>query len=392
MPVAYEEDYPFPYNNFVYSVNVDKHESSTVPPSPQQPGTHPIPVDESTFIFRMPNPISGYNDKVRVENEVAALSLAREALRPNLEHIVPRVYGWASAKGGNGWVLQERMPGDVLVEDFEAMDKADKAVILGQMADILACLQRFELPGTIGKYGGLAFDASGNIVSTALSIFHAGPFSSYHDLLRGTIQDKLEKVDADPWVRGWRDNGIRDRLDKFLSRGLTDLLKDISSLDKTLVHADFSTDNVLYDKSTKKLTALVDFDFGHVGTVADEFFRSLGHGIGRFPDTRDGDPDMIQLHNVMLYGFPDPLPENGGDVDWVAAKAWDDALRERSLQRPATIPCMTTLADVFWLSSQILPWKLCNEVVVGNSTEEQLRERKSEGETLLGNFLTYFGY
>jgi len=54
----------------------------------------------STFIFRLPNPVSGYKDKVRVENEVAPLSLAREALQPKLAHLVPRVFGWASVKEG----------------------------------------------------------------------------------------------------------------------------------------------------------------------------------------------------------------------------------------------------------------------------------------------------
>lgn len=81
----------------------------------------------------------------------------------------------------------------------------------------------------------------------------------------------------------------------------------------------------------------------------------------------------------MLHGFPQPLPPDTDEVDWAAAKAWDDAIKSRNLQRPATIPCMSVVADIFWLSSQILPFKLCNQVVVGNSTEEQLARRKTDG-------------
>lgn len=101
------------------------------------------------------------------------------------------------------------------------------------------CLQRFRLPSTIDRYGGVGFDAEGNYVNTALSMFDAGPFETYPELLRATITSKLIKADGDSRVRGWRDNGIRARLDEFLNRGLPTLLQGVASLDKVLVHADF---------------------------------------------------------------------------------------------------------------------------------------------------------
>lgn len=242
-PIAYEEDFPFPYNNFVFAVHINRE---STPPKEEnlrakQPGCQTIPVDEETFICRVPNPLSGYNDKVRVQNEVAALSLAREALQPSLlSHLVPRVYGWASAEnGGNGWILQQYMSGSGPLAEFSSWSEEDKANILEQMADVLACLQRFQLPSTIDQYGGVGFDAEGNYVNTALSMYDAGPFETYPELLRATITSKLIKADGDSRVRGWRDNGIRARLDEFLNRGLPTLLQGVASLDKVLVHADF---------------------------------------------------------------------------------------------------------------------------------------------------------
>lgn len=237
--VAYQEGFPFPYNNFVFAVHVDRSASQNPPLSSKQPGSQPIPANESTFIFRLPNPVSGYNNKVRVQNEVAALSLAREALQPSLSHLVPRVYGWASAEHGQGWILQQHMSGDCLLDEFSSLSAQGKANILEQMADILACFQRFQLPSTIDKYGGIRFDESGKYVNTALSIFDAGPFETYPELLRATITSKLTQADSDTRVRGWRNNGIRARLDEFLDRGLPVLLQDVASLDKVLVHADF---------------------------------------------------------------------------------------------------------------------------------------------------------
>ena len=59
-----------------------------------QPGTHSIPPGLDAFIIRLPNPIYGYNDKIRVQNEAAALSIARDALQAKFPDFVPRVFGW----------------------------------------------------------------------------------------------------------------------------------------------------------------------------------------------------------------------------------------------------------------------------------------------------------
>jgi len=131
------------------------------------------------------------------------------------------------------------MLGETLMEDFESMDTESKSNILAQTADILDCFQRFELPESIDQYGGLGFDAGGQRVSSALSNFDAGPFGTYEELVRATIESKLERADADSRVKGWRDNNIRTRLNDFLKHGLPDLLKDMRLPKKVLVHADF---------------------------------------------------------------------------------------------------------------------------------------------------------
>ncbi|KAF4547650.1 Hypothetical protein D9617_38g090900 [Elsinoe fawcettii] len=364
-PLAYEEDFPFPYNNFVYLVSRETTGSSGTKRS-ELPGTQSIPEDQHDFIVRLPNPLSGYNDTVRVENEGASLQLAREALSPGLPGLVPCVYGWSSAKDGQqGWILQEYKKGHGLLDNFDSMDNEKQAIILGHMADILKVLQNFGLPSSVTKYGGLTFDSNGDIVSAPMSIQQGGPYESYHDLVLGTIRSKLQKADQDPIVDGWKGHGIRNRIDHFLESRFDTIMSSVTQTKKTLVHADFCT-------------------------VADEFFRSLGHGIGRFPDPRDG-PETLPLHDAMLHGFPDPLPQPSDDIRWSAARTWDDALQTRDMWRPRNIPGMTELSELFWLSSQILPFKLVNEVVVGNSSEDQLLARKKEGEVLLDHFLRKHG-
>ena len=240
-PVAYEEDFPFPYNNFVYAVKIDPEISGAQNPAGRQPGTHTIPSGLETFIVRLPNPVSGYNDKIRVENEVAAKTIPRDAQQAKYPDFVPRVFGWVSAKHGQGWMLQEFMAGGPLLNDFNRMSDIDKASILSQMADVLTVLQRYQLPATVRDFGGLDFGPSGEYISAPISILDAGPFTTYEDLVKATIQSKLAKADSDPQVQGWRANGVRARLERFIAKGLHEAMKNMESFPKVLVHADFST-------------------------------------------------------------------------------------------------------------------------------------------------------
>ena len=123
------------------------------------------------------------------------------------------------------------------------MSDEDKACILRQMADVLTVLQQYQLPATVEGYGGLNFGPSGEYVSGPLSILHAGPFTSYGDFVKATIQSKLTKADTDSQVEGWRANGIRSRLDKFIAEELDATMKNMGTFPKVLVHADFSMCN-----------------------------------------------------------------------------------------------------------------------------------------------------
>ena len=118
-------------------------------PAQRQPGTHTIPPGLDAFIIRLPNPMSGHNDQVRVQNEVAALSIARDALNAEFPGLVPRVFHWGSARHGQGWILQEHMEGSPLLADFDQMSNEDKGVMLRQMAAVLTVLQQYQLPSTI---------------------------------------------------------------------------------------------------------------------------------------------------------------------------------------------------------------------------------------------------
>lgn len=133
----------------------------------RQPGTHTIPPGLDTFIMRLPNPISGYNDRIRVQNEVAALSIARDALHAEFPGLVPRVFDWGSARHGQGWILQEHMAGSPLLGDFDQMSYEDKALILRQMAAVLTILQQYQIP-----LQSKAMEAWASVPRGSMSVLH----------------------------------------------------------------------------------------------------------------------------------------------------------------------------------------------------------------------------
>lgn len=79
-PITYEDDFPFPYNNFVYAVDIGTKVPITYNRAQRQLGIHTIPPRLDTFIIRLPNLASSYNDKNRVQNKVIALSITRDTL------------------------------------------------------------------------------------------------------------------------------------------------------------------------------------------------------------------------------------------------------------------------------------------------------------------------
>ncbi|KAK9372014.1 uncharacterized protein V1513DRAFT_453741 [Lipomyces chichibuensis] len=72
-----------------------------------------------------------------------------------------------------------------------------------------------------------------------MTIQCGGPFPTYAALCRGMCTWQLSASDRSPHIMGWRRNGMRARLDKFLAEGLDQVLTKISEDRPTLIHGDF---------------------------------------------------------------------------------------------------------------------------------------------------------
>jgi hypothetical protein len=192
---------------------------------------------------RLANPTAeGVHSETRVENEVAIISLSAAALKHIQPHVVPSIYAWGSAAAeAYGWTIQELMPGTPVDEAFESMTLEQKKLILAQMAKLLKGLQGYQLPSTITGFGGVTFNENGQILSAAMPTFGEGPWSSFEAYFRRRIEVAFKTADTSPYIQGWRANGVRDRLDAFVERGLAAQFEFLESKDeKCITHADFS--------------------------------------------------------------------------------------------------------------------------------------------------------
>ncbi|KAK6224447.1 hypothetical protein QIS74_02774 [Colletotrichum tabaci] len=323
-PVEYDINSPFPYNNFIYRVTLSSPTTTAITfkssqSGDPQPGTVPCPADTASLIVRLANsdPRTGINNTHRVESEVAFMTLVRQALAGSkYSCIVPDVYMWSGVSSGQGISVQQCMPGTIPERGgFEDFSLQDKTVLLGQMADILALLQNYTVPGT-----GLLGD------------------------------DEPQKV---------------------------------------LIHADLTTNNLLFDPSTLRVTALLDFDFSYVGTVADEFMGfSFGNLCGGTLPGPFESGSQLALRRAMLTGFSESHPVVGAsEVQWDIAETWDKELARAGAARPCTIFRFEEIANIYWLQDKVSPFELDNPMMRKRMAAEQVEETRSRTEKLIAEFL-----
>ncbi|KAK4198254.1 kinase-like domain-containing protein [Triangularia verruculosa] len=387
-PIQYDPACPFKYNNFVYHISLPSAltsdhsgENGTL-----QPGCVAIPKGTRDLVMRLTNSdAEGMSTTARVENEVAIMTLASSALRSYIPNIVPRIYGWASAAGGSaqGWILQEFMPGSPGDASFKALNPDEKKNFLLQMAKILKGLQDFELPSSIKGFGGVTFDESGEVISGAMSSGGLGPWPTYEEFFRHQLDVALKTSDTNPYIKGWHAKGLRKRLDAFVSHGVAAEFDGLASAaDRVIVHGDFTTNNILFDAKSGRITALLDYDFACISHPSFEFLKSFHSTDGALPGwTGDQNSEQMALRKAKLEGFPDPLPpttENG--VKWEVAKAWEDALEAEDV----------SVVDT--LLSSILPWGITNSTILTLWPEDRFIQIRDENEELLSQLMAHLGF
>lgn len=190
------------------------------------------------------------NNTNRIQNDVAVQYLVRRSMaQAGLGPLIPSIYAWAppatttsddaaADEQSFGWIMSEFRSGVDLDSEFSSLEFEDKKQVLEQVAAILSAIQAAKLPEDI-KFGGLAFDSKGQIVSGEAPLRKGEPKDSYAELKLGNLNKRLEIAAKSPVIQGWKYNGVITRIEKFLASG--GLLTGVDVHHKGLMHGDFST-------------------------------------------------------------------------------------------------------------------------------------------------------
>ncbi|KAK2014489.1 hypothetical protein LZ32DRAFT_674324 [Colletotrichum eremochloae] len=404
-PVDYDENLPFPYNNFIYKISFSEPATQDAFPNAMPYTAKPPAQGVSDVIIRLSNPeAEGLNHDNRVENEVAAMYLAREGLarfKPEMVSVVPAVYAWQPAQPSSagsvsslGWIIMDFKQGAPLDKGFKSLDSSQKEDVLGQLADIFSSIQRAPLPESLYSYGGITIKDD-ELVHGQMTTLSGGPWKSYGDFWFTRLSSQLEHSGSSSALQGWKPNGVRERIDNFLAAGIDNMLKDsgVDITQRALVHGDLTMNNVLFDTATNKITGVVDFDFSYVSHPCQEFVTSFGDVGGNINGGHGPDVTEGRLPKALLTGSfeANDMPAEAREV-WAVAKAWDAALATRNAMKPSTITGMSRLAQLAKLEGLLCPFRLAHPVFLKRLTPEQVAEHRTAAEEALIACLSSMGF
>ncbi|KAM7192631.1 hypothetical protein V8F33_008242 [Rhypophila sp. PSN 637] len=364
-PIAYFEACPFPFNNSIYRVTV----TTLILPGtfPEQPCTSSVPSEGiTTFVVRFSNPFAeGLNNANRLQNEVAASYLVKESAEAGgLHDIVPSIYAWApyrhsNSEEGLGWIMVESKSGTDLDQSF--------------------------------KFGGLTLDSGGRIVSGRMALVRGDPFNSLSELWAARLRAQLADADESSFLQGWKAAGLRGRLDQYIASGqIEKTLEGLDITQRILVHGDFTMNNMLYDPSTERITALLDFDWASVSHPSEEYFSGLWDVFGGINERNAGFRAQILAGTFSDHRRSEGLSEEGVG-QWEVAKSWSAASTSRDLIRPSTIPGIDRLMAMEQLEGLICPFQLDNEFMHNRMTEDKWEKRRAENELKIISWLENWG-
>lgn len=153
--------------------------------------------------------------------------------------------------------------------------------------------------------------------------------------------------------------------------------------------------NMLYDPTTSRVSALLDFDWAAVAHPAHEFFSGLH-------DLQGGThPDDAALQSAVLTGAfntntsasisaaAETGESDAGEITraWALARSWDAALLQAGGLRPSSLAGITTLESLRALEDLVAPFGLCNTVMVGRTPAEKLQAARADTEAKLDALL-----
>lgn len=152
--------------------------------------------------------------------------------------------------------------------------------------------------------------------------------------------------------------------------------------------------NLLFDPETATITGLLDFDFSHIASAADEYFYSFDAIHGLVPPPMPGDP-MDILRKCLLHGFgiSDAERKAAEMVDWNVAMMKDEAFLSCGVRRPIDMmPKIEILSELYWFIQNISPGLFFLPRVRAKMTPEKAARMRNAIQEDLCKTLSQWGF
>ncbi|EGX95198.1 Protein kinase-like domain [Cordyceps militaris CM01] len=398
--VAYDDDYKYPFNNFLFKVDLATPASSAQFTGTQA-GTVKAPFGGvSSFIIKLSNAkASDANNANRVPNDVAAQHLVRQSLAAaRLGPLIPDVYAWAPASLTDklrekdfGWIISEFRAGVDLNTVFADLTNDARGKVLGQIAAAFAAIQAVKLPETVTKFGGIAFNEKGQIISAEAPFRQIDPMvDSYVEFKFGNLRRRFDAAGKSPVIRGWKTDGVDVRIEQFLSsNGPEKVLSGVDLAQKSLVHADFTTNNMLFDKDSNEITAILDFDFSVVSNPFDEYltsFTDLGGCVGGLTN---------EVEAAILKGdFASPPADLSEDAkrEWELADAWRSIAKKNGVLSPSEMKGADQIMELIQFQNLLCPHRLSNAFMLEKMNDTEKAELRAKTQAKIVQWLAKYGF
>lgn len=146
---------------------------------------------------------------------------------------------------------------------------------------------------------------------------------------------------------------------------------------------------MLYDKGTKAITAILDFDWAHVSNPFEEFATILGD-IGCNVTEADNDVNRAMLSGN--FAKPPAGPDEESTKRWELAEMWSKAMRRESVICPSDIKGAEGILDIFRLHTLLCPYPLGNENKLKMLDDAKKVELRAKAEVDLVLWLEKYGF
>ena len=152
--------------------------------------------------------------------------------------------------------------------------------------------------------------------------------------------------------------------------------------------------NLHFDLESGHLTALLDFDFSHIASAADEYFLSFDQIESLVPPKYVGEPKAL-LRQCLLKGFDASTEERetADMVDWEVATLTNEAFFLADVQRPIDMmPGIEMLSELYWFIQDLSPGAFFLPKFRAKLTPERISLMRKHFENNLSHALADWGF